>query len=133
MYSRAPSFKSKTTLEIRIFVLRLSLRGRTHLGRHTPVQGRYRHIRANVSPLDQADVTNLQQFIVDAYAKLESERLQFLRREKDHLMADNSQISPGNHNQSRWRPWECWTKITMASVAKNDTVQHRFLEFSREI
>ena len=45
-------------------------------------------MRANVPPLDQADVTALQQLIVDAYAKIESERLQFLRREQDHLWAD---------------------------------------------
>ena len=36
-----------------------------------------------------ADVTALQQFIVDAHAKIESECLQFLRREQDHLRADN--------------------------------------------
>ena len=46
-------------------------------------------MRANVPPLDQADVTALQQFIVDAYAKIESELLQPLRREQDHLRADN--------------------------------------------
>ena len=46
-------------------------------------------MRANVPPLDQADVTALQQFIVDAYAKIESERLQFLRREQAHLREDN--------------------------------------------
>ena len=28
-------------------------------------------------------------YIVDAHAKIESERLQFLRREQDHLRADN--------------------------------------------
>ena len=46
-------------------------------------------MRAYVPALDQADVTALQQFIVDAYAKIESERLKFLRREQDHLRADN--------------------------------------------
>ena len=48
-------------------------------------------MRANVSPLDldQADVTALQQLIVDAYAQIESERLQFLRREQDYLRPDN--------------------------------------------
>ena len=45
-------------------------------------------MRANAPLLDQADVTALQQFIVDAYAKIESERLQFLRGEQDHLRAD---------------------------------------------
>ena len=64
-------------------------RGRTKLGRHTPVQRRCRRMRANVPPLDEADVTALQQFIVDAYAKFKSERLQFLKREQDHLRADN--------------------------------------------
>ena len=38
---------------------------------------------------NQTDVTALQPFIVDAYAKMESERLQFLRREQDHLKAHN--------------------------------------------
>ena len=46
-------------------------------------------MRANVPPLDQTDVTALQQFIVDAYAKVESERPHFLRREQNHLRADN--------------------------------------------
>ena len=46
-------------------------------------------MRANVPPLDQADVTALQQFIVGAYAKFKFERLQFLKREQDHLRADN--------------------------------------------
>ena len=46
-------------------------------------------MRATVPPLDQADVTTSQQIIVDAYAKTEFERLQFLRREQDHLRADN--------------------------------------------
>ena len=59
------------------------------MGRHMPVQRRCRRMRANVPPLDQADVTALQQFVVDAYAKNESGRLQFLRREQDHLGADN--------------------------------------------
>ena len=31
----------------------------------------------------------LQDFIVDAYAKIESDRQQFLRREQDHLRVDN--------------------------------------------
>ena len=61
---------------------------RTILGRHTPVQRRCRRMRAYVPPLGQVDVRALQQFIVDAYAKIESERLQFLRREQDHLRAD---------------------------------------------
>ena len=55
-------------------------RGRTNLGRHTPVERRCRRMRANVPPPDQADVTSLQQFIVDAYAKIESERL--VRKER---------------------------------------------------
>ena len=56
-----------------------------------PVPRRCRRMRANVPTLDldQADVTTLQQFIVDAYVKIESECLQFLRREQDHLRADN--------------------------------------------
>ena len=54
-------------------------RGRANLG----------SMKANVLLLDQADVTALQHFIVDAYAKIESERLQFLRRELDHMGADN--------------------------------------------
>ena len=45
-------------------------------------------MRVNVPPLDQTDVTASQHFIVDAYAKIESERLQFLRREQDHLRTD---------------------------------------------
>ena len=64
-------------------------RGRTNLGRHTPVQRRCRRMRDYVPPLDQADFTSLQRFIVDAYAKIESERLQFLRREQGHQRADN--------------------------------------------
>ena len=64
-------------------------RGRTHLGRHTPVQTRCRCMRANVSPLDQVGVTALQQFIVDAYAQIESERLQCMRRGQDRMRADN--------------------------------------------
>ena len=32
----------------------------------------------------------IRQIVVDAYAKNESERLQFLRREQDHLKADNN-------------------------------------------
>ena len=59
------------------------------MGRHTPVQRRSRRMRANVPPLDQAHVTVLQQFIVHTHAKIESQRLQFLRREPDHLRADN--------------------------------------------
>ena len=64
-------------------------RRRTTLGMHTPVQRRCWLMRANVPPLDQADVTALQPFIGDAYAKIASERLQFLRREQDHLRADS--------------------------------------------
>ena len=64
-------------------------RGRTNLGRHASVQRRCRRMRADVPSLDQADVTAVQQFNVDAYAKIESERLQFLRREQDHLRADH--------------------------------------------
>ena len=59
------------------------------MGRHAPAQRRLRRMRAKVQPLDQADVTALQQFIVDAYAKIESERLQFLMRKQDHLWADS--------------------------------------------
>ena len=61
-------------------------------------------MRAKVSPLDQADVTDLQQFNFDAYAKIESERLLFLRREQDHLRADNYKDLQENFSQSRWRP-----------------------------
>ena len=50
-------------------------------------------MRANVPPLDQADVKALQQFIRDGYAKYESERLHFLRIEQDHLRADITKIS----------------------------------------
>ena len=87
-------------------------RGRTYLGRHTPVQRRCLRMRANVPPLDQADVNALQQFIFDANAKIESERLQFLRREEDHLRADNykdlrgtivNQISKVQHKPIRSR------------------------------
>ena len=46
-------------------------------------------MRANVPPLDQTDVTALQQFICNAYAKIESDRLQFLMREQAPLRADN--------------------------------------------
>ena len=46
-------------------------------------------MRANDPPLKQADVTALQLFIVDAYAQIEPELLQFLRREQNHLKADN--------------------------------------------
>ena len=46
-------------------------------------------MRANVPQLDQAGVSASQQLIVDAYAKIESERLQFLKKEQDHLRADN--------------------------------------------
>ena len=35
----------------------------------------------NVPPLDQIDVTSLQQFIVDAYAKIESEHIFFEEKE----------------------------------------------------
>ena len=61
------------------------------MGRHTSAQRRYQRTRANAPPLDldQADVTALEQFIVDACAKIESERLQFLGREQNHLRADN--------------------------------------------
>ena len=58
------------------------------MGRYTPVQRRCRRMRASVPPLDQADVTALQQFII-VYAKIESERQQFLRREWDPLKIDN--------------------------------------------
>ena len=50
-----------------------------NFGRHKPVQRHCRCMRANVRPPDQADVTDLQPFNVDAYAKIESERLQFQR------------------------------------------------------
>ena len=62
------------------------------MGKNTPFQRRcwrMRAMRANVPSPDQADVIALQQFVVDAYAKIESERLQFLRREQYHLRADN--------------------------------------------
>ena len=40
-------------------------------------------MRANVPPLDQANVTDLHQFIVDVNAKIESERLHHLRVDND--------------------------------------------------
>ena len=84
-------------------------RGRANLGRHTPVQRSCRRMRVNVPPFDQADVTALQQFILDAYAKIVSESLQFLRREQDHLRADNSKdIRETIVNQDR-RAKECRT------------------------
>ena len=46
-------------------------------------------MRAYVPTLDQAGLTALQQFIVDAYENTLSERLQFVRREQDHLRVDN--------------------------------------------
>ena len=40
-------------------------------------------MRANVPPLDQANVTDLHQFIVEVNAKIESERLHHLRVDND--------------------------------------------------
>ena len=63
--------------------------GLTNLSRHSPVQRHCRRMRANIPPLDQAHLTASQQFNVDVDAKIEFERLQFLRREQEHLRVDN--------------------------------------------
>ena len=58
-------------------------------------------MRANVPQLDQEA---LQRSIVDAYTKNEYERLEFLRREHDHLSADNYKDFRETIVNQNWRP-----------------------------
>ena len=66
--------------------------------------GTRRRMRAHVPSLDQVDITALQQFIVDAYAKIEPGRLQFSEERAGSHDGRLLQRSPENHIQSRWRP-----------------------------